>query len=631
MQQAGINMVRIAEFAWSRLEPSEGCFDLDWLERAVDLAAEYGMSVVLGTPTAAPPSWLTQCYPEVLAVREDGRQATHGIRCHYSPASPVYQRFCQRIAEGMAQRFGHHAHVIGWQIDNEYNSYSYDDETRRQFQAWLKNRFGTLETLAERWSTAYWSQDYSDWSQIPLPTRNHNPGLLLAFRQFMTQVYVDFQHVQIQAIRSHADPRQWITHNFMTWFDGYDHYELSKELDFASWDNYVPTGHLNYLDNGAMHDLVRGFKQKNFWVMETQPGQVNWVDVNTALDRGEVRTMAWHAIGHGADAISYWQWRSALGGQEQMHGTLLAPDGNPRPVYHEVSQFGQEIRKISPLLEGTTPSAQIALLHSYNDRWAINFQRHHKDFDPIRHLLSYYSPLRTLGQTIDILPPGVPLSSYKLVLAANLHILDEAVTRNLLDYVHGGGHLVLGPRSGVKDPFNALLPSRQPGPLAESMGSHVDEFYALAEPIPVTGELGEGTASIWAELLQTDAPDSRILLRYGPSNGWLDGQPAVVTRAVGSGRITCIAAWLDAELMDRIGAWLLQISAVVPAWDHIPQGIEICRRVRNEETLFIVINHTPQPLELPLPQPFEDLLTDQRYGSILPLSPRGVAVLRTGR
>src|SRR5687768_3196800 len=153
MQQANINMVRIGEFAWSRMKPSEGSFDLDWLERAADRAAEFGMSVVLGTPTAAPPAWLTQRYPETLAIREDGRQATHGARCHYSPTSPVYRRFCQRIAEVMAQRFGHHPQVIGWQIDNEYNSVSYDNQTKRQFQEWLKTRFDSLETLAERWST----------------------------------------------------------------------------------------------------------------------------------------------------------------------------------------------------------------------------------------------------------------------------------------------------------------------------------------------------------------------------------------------------------------------------------------------------------------------------------------------
>jgi beta-galactosidase len=629
MRQAGINMVRIAEFAWSRLEPAEGQFDFGWLERAVKLASDYDMSIVLGTPTAAPPAWLTQRYPETLAIREDGQQATHGIRCHYSPTSAVYRRFCARIADEMAKRFGHNEKVIGWQIDNEYHSVSYDQETRKQFQEWLHARFGTLENLANCWSTAYWSQDYSDWSQIPLPVSNHNPGLYLAFRQFISHVYAEFQCVQIDAIHQRAEPRQWITHNFMKWNDSYDHYELSADLDMVSWDNYVPTGHLDYIENGAMHDLVRGYKRKNFWLLETQPGQVNWGSINTTLDRGEVRAMAWHAIGHGADAVSYWQWRSALGGQEQMHGTLVGADGKPRPIYQEIAQLGQDLGKVSPYLTGTTIKTSIALLHSFDDRWAIDYQRHHEEFDPIAHLLNYYSPLRALGQTLDIVHPRVPLADYKLVIGPNLNILEAETAGHLLTYVNKGGHLVLGARSGMKDAFNALLPSRQPGPLAQSLGAHVEEYYALAEPVPIAGELGNGTASIWAEYLQTDAPDCEVLLRYEPCNGWLDGQPAMVTRLVGQGRITYIGAWLDAALMQKVANWLLEVSAVPTYWDQLPAGVELCPRVSADKQTFVLINHMPEPQSVTLPEAFFDILTGQTHEGTLQMPPQGIAVLQT--
>ncbi len=631
MRQAGMNMVRIAEFAWNWMEPAEGHFDLDWLERAVELAGEYGMSVVLGTPTAAPPVWLTQRYPEARAIREDGKAADHGTRWHYSPLSMVYLRFCQRIAEAMARRFGRNPHVIGWQIDNEFNSFSFDEETRQRFQEWLKARFGTLEELAQRWVTAYWRQDFTEWSQIPLPVNNHNPGLALAFRQFKTHVFVEFLRVQIEAIRRHTDGRQWITHNFMKWCHSFDHYEVCKALDFAAWDNYVPSGHLDYAENGAMHDLVRGFKRKNFWLMETQPGQVNWVGVNTTLDRGEVRTMAWHAIGHGADAVSYWQWRCAPGGQEQMHGSLVATDGKPRPVYQEVAQIGRELEKANRDLEGTSPAAQIALLQSYEDHWAIDLQRHHQDFDPIRHLLSYYRPLRAPGHAVDIIHPQAPLAAYKLVIGAHLNLLDAERSQHLLAYVKDGGHLALGIRTGVKDAFNGLLPSRQPGPLAESLGAHVEEYYALGQPISVSGDLGEGTASIWAEQLQVDAPDARVLLRYGLSNGWLDGQPAMVTQVVGTGRMTYIGAWLDDGLMEKITTWLLEVSGLSAPWSLLPAGVEVCRRASEDRQIVILINHTPQPQVISLPQPCTEVLLGQAYEKTLSLPARGVAVLRADR
>ncbi len=632
MAEAGMNVVRVAEFAWSRMEPAENQFNFGWLEAAIAMAADYGLKVVLGTPTAAPPAWLTQHYPETLAIRQDGRQATHGMRCHYSPTSMVYRQFCQRISQEMAKCFGHNPNVVGWQIDNELNSVSYDDETRRQFQEWLKVRFGTLEALAEHWATAYWSEDYSDWSQIPLPVSGHNPGLLLSFQQFASDSLIAFQRLQIEAIRAYSLPEQWITHNFMKWFDAFDHYKLAADLDFVAWDNYVPTGHLDYVENGAMHDLMRGLKHKNFWLMETQPGQVNWAKVNTMLDRGEVRTVAWHAVGHGADAVLYWQWRSAPGGQEQMHGTLIAPDGLPRPVYGEAVQIGQDFQKIGSYLENSHISASMALLYTYDDRWAINFQRHHSEFDPIVHMLNYYRSLRTPGHMLDIVHPLAQLSSYKLVVGPNLHIMDEETARRLLEYVQSGGHLVLGPRSGMKDEFNALLASRQPGPLAHALGAHVEEFYALEQPITVEGEIGKGTALIWAEQLAIDSADVRVLLSYASCNGWLDNQPAAVTRAVGAGRMTYIAAWLDAELMRQVADWLITTSAIETAWANLPPGVEVCLRIGQDgQPLHIVINHTKQAQTVPLPvmpHALTELLTEQRCESSLSLPPFGTAVLR---
>jgi beta-galactosidase len=627
MRDAGMNVVRIAEFAWSRMEPEEGRFEFDWLDRAIALAAEHGLQSVVGTPTAAPPAWLTFKYPETLATRETGARATHGNRCHYSPTSVLYRRFCRRIAEEMAKRFGHNRHVIGWQIDNEYNSVSYDDDARRQFQAWLRRRYRDLDSLNQHWTTAYWSEEYTDWEQIPLPIGYHNPSLMLEWRRFITHVYRTFQREQIDAIRKHAAPRQWITHNFMGWFDLYDHYELTKDLDIASWDNYIGTGHLDYLSNGAVHDLTRGFKRRNFWLMETQPGWVNWSGVNNPLDRGEVRCMAWHAVGHGADAVLYWQWRAALGGQEQYHGSIVAPDGRPRPLYEEVQQLGNEFAGVGRALRDTTVAAPIAILHSYDDRWAINFQRHHRDFDPVRQLVAYYRPLRARGYAVDVIHPMAPLRKYRLVIAPWLHMLDERTARHLRAYVRSGGHLLLGPRSGMKDPYDALLPSRQPGPLAGDLGAYVEEFYALDRAVPVAGTLGDGEARIWAEWLQADEADVEALLSYGPSNGWLDGQPAMVTRKLGRGRMTYVGACLDGALMDRVAEWLTQVSGVNSPPLAPPGGVELCVRAGERGSVCILINHTAEPREVALPKPAKEVLSGRRFDAALELPPRGVAVL----
>ena len=570
MRDAGMNVVRMAEFAWSRLEPEEGIYDLDWLERAIEIAARHGLATVLGTPTAAPPAWMTRRYPDTLLVRDDGRPASHGNRCHFSVTSPRYRDFCRKIAEQMAQRFGRSPHVIGWQIDNEYNAVSYDEDTRLQFQDFLKDRYGSLEALNARWTTGYWSQTYGDWAEIPLPVGHHNPALMLEFRRFITRAYVDYQRLQIDAIRRHS--HGFVTHNFMGWFDLFDHYAVAKDLDFASWDSYVGSGHLDFQKTGAAHDLVRGFLGKNFWLMETQPGSVNWSAVNNALDRGEIGTMAWHAIGHGADAILFWQWRSALNGQEQYHGSLLGPDDAPRPVYSEIKELGKDLARASDYLAATSVVADCALLHSYDDRWALSFQRHHQDFDPVAHFGSYYRALRGEVSAVDIVPPTSVLSGYRLLVAPHLHILGEDLALRLDAFVRAGGHLVLGPRSGMKNQDSALLPSRQPGPLAAALGAHVEEYYALNTNVRLEPQ---GEARIWAEWLVPDQEGTEVILRYGPCNGWLDGKPAVVSRRHGSGRITYVGAWLDDATMKVLAkAWIVASGVASVA---VPEGVELCR------------------------------------------------------
>jgi beta-galactosidase len=627
MQDAGIHMVRVGEFAWSNMEPLEGKFDFGWLDRAIALAAKHQIVTVLGTPTAAPPAWLTQKYPETLYTTPEGRKAEHGNRAQGNFSNPRYREFCRRIAEEMAKRYGQNSNVVGWQIDNEYGSVSYDDATRAQFQQYLKDRFKTLAALNEHWTTAYWSQTYSDWSQIPLGPSG-NPGLMLAWKQFVTETFKDYQHVQVEAIRRHAKKEQFITSNFMGWYDVFNHYTLAEELDLVSWDNYVGSGHLNPLNNGMVHDLTRGLKRKNFWLMETQPGFVNWAPVNNALDKGEVRAMAWHAVGHGADCVSYWQWRSALNGQEQYHGVLVGADGTPVPVYEEVVQLGKEFSKAGELLGGTEPVSEIALLQSYDSRWAINFQKHHKDFDYINLMSSYYRPLRSLAQQADMVDPMAPLSKYKLVVAPALNVLPEATAKHLEEFVKQGGHLVLGPRSGMKDEYNSLWPQRQPGPLEPLLQGRVEQWYALDVSVPVAGEWGAGQVRIWAEQLKALDAGTETLERYGESNGWLDKQPAVLTRAVGKGRITYIGAWLDDRSMRAASDWMLKVSGVKPALGAVPDAVEVCHRAGGGKDVFILVNHSRAPQKVTLPRAMRPVLGGGEAVSTVELPARGVEVLK---
>jgi beta-galactosidase GanA len=287
----------------------------------------------------------------------------------------------------------------------------------------------------------------------------------------------------------------------MFWNDGFDHFALHQGLDIAAWDNYIQDAEPDWIANGADHDLVRGYKQKNFWLMETQAGRIDWVPVNRAMRPGQVREMGWQAVQHGADAILCWN-SAPPNGQETNYGTLLAPDGTPAPIYAEIAGLGGELARASAALAGTEPVADMAFLFSYDSRWAIDLQRMHKDFDPVRQFTDFYRPFRLAAQGAAVVAPEADLARYKLVVAPSLNVLTAAQAQHLAAYVQNGGTLVLGPRTGQKDDANALWAARQPGPLRSLLGAHVEQFYVQDGTVAITGprrgqgrDLGRGTGA----------------------------------------------------------------------------------------------------------------------------------------
>ncbi len=627
MQEAGLSVVRMAEFAWSAMEPAEAKFDLAWLERAINLLSNGGIVSVLGTPTATPPAWMVQKYPDLLAVDENNRRVQFGNRCHYCVNSPDFHAAVRRLVTAMAERFGNHPSVVGWQIDNEYNRVCYCDRCRRLFQEFLQKRYGSLETLNEHWATRYWSETYSAWDQIPLPIGPHNPGLMLEFKHFITFSYRQFQKLQLDILHQYLRPGVWVTHNFMGLFDGFDHYEMTRDLDIASWDWYVGTGHHDYLTSGAVHDLTRGFKRKNFWLMETQPGHVNWAALNNDLNKGEMRAMAWHAVAHGADAVLYWQWRSAMNGQEQYHGALLDQSGQPRPLFEEVQKISRDFKAATELLGGSTVKSDVAMLNCYDSRWSIHWQRHHKDFQYEAHFGHYYRPLAARNINVDVISADESLDGYALVIAPSLLILTQKRIEQIKDFVCRGGTLVLTIRSGMKDEFNSLLPFRQPGPLAEIAGIEIEEFYALQDPVPVAGEWFKGTSNLWAERLKIlDLERTTPLAFFGRSNGWLDDRPAVTSHPYGKGTVYFVSAYLDESSQDTLMEHILASAGI--AFIPTPTDVEIRQRTgRTGEAVFIMINHSGTERIVPLPWPVHEHLSGAQIQETIKLAPGGIALL----
>ena len=628
MQDGGFTFIRIAEFSWSTIEPSEGNYQWGWLDRAIAHAAAHKLKVVLGTPTAAPPAWMSAKYPEILVVEANGIRARHGGRRHFSVGSALYRKKAGQIAGLMAERYGRNPAVIGFQIDNEYGRATFDDETRERFHGWLRAKYHTLDALNAVYLGAKWSLTYSDWSQVPIPDTRDSPSLYLDWMRFFSAQWRDYQQVQIDAIRPNLPRPKFITTNYTGRYDNFDFGLTAQPLDLVSWDWYFPGPRLDPAEGGLLLDMNRGFLEKNFWVMEAPAGNTNWQDRNYTMPKGEVRAMAWQAVAHGADGYAFWTWRPELGGGEQFHGTLTDAGGRPQPVYAEAAQVGAEFAKLRSVIGGTEPLADVAILHDFPDRWAIKRQAMTVDYDPFVLFTDFYRATKPSVSGIAVVVPTAKLARYKLVVAPALHLVSTATAKALRDYVLAGGHLVLGPRSGVKDDANRLLMPGAPGPFAELLGAHIDQTFVLPEPITLVGELGPAEAKIWAEHIAIDQPSVTTLLRYPASADWLNNAPAVVTRTVGKGRITYIGAWLDPAGLQRTIAWAAAMAGTRPVLADVPDGIEVTARDTAGRRLIVAINWSQSPKTLTLPVAQVDLLTGTKAARFT-LEPFGVVIFET--
>lgn len=631
MKEADFNVVRVGEFAWSKFEPSESDYRFEWLDRAIEMLAGAGIETVMGTPTAAPPAWMIQEYPETLRTGPDGRKVQFGNRVHYCNSSPQYHDFTGKIVHAMAEHYADNPHVIGWQIDNEFGSECYCDLCRSEFHRFLKREYGTLENLNQRWTTAYWSQTYSDWAQIELPVGSHNPGLMMAYRKFFTKSYQRYQKLQIDVIREAAPAEQWITHNFYGWFNRLDHYKMAQDLDMASYDYYVGSGHNDRVISGMKWDMTRSLKQKNFWLMETQPGSVNWAPTSNQLNKGECRAIAWQAIGHGCDAVLYWQWRSALNGQEQYHGTLIDQSGQPRPFYEEVTELGDDLKNTGEILADTiVPQNPVAILNDFESRWSLEHNPHHADFDYLTELSRWYRPFQENSIGVDIISPEADLKHYRLVVVPHMAVLDEEREQALKSFVEEGGNLIVTCRTGFKDHNDALLPARPPGKvLSELLGVEVEEYYSLDRSAALKAKLFRGSAQKWAEKFKiVDEKNVATMASYECFNGWLDDQPALTSRDAGRGTVYYVGCVMDDAALRKFVNHVLNISLIHPVFKELPVSVEICTRMKPDgEKVTILINHSSESQIVPFPEGYYEHITQEHYKGEVNMPPYSVAVL----
>ncbi len=608
MRRMGITHVRIGEFAWSRIEPEPGRLDWGWLDRALDVLGHAGLCVVLGTPTATPPRWLVLRHPGILPVDAEGRVRGFGSRRHTSFSSPDWWRESRRIVELLAERYGSHEAIVGWQVDNEFGCHdtvlSYGPHDVAAFRTWLRARYGDVATLNARWGTVFWSMEAGSFDEIDAPVgavTETNPIARLDYRRFSSDQVAAYGAMQAAILRARS-PGRFVTHNFMGFFTEFDHWAVGREYDIASWDSY-PLGFLERFpfDDAERagwaetslpdiapfhHDLYRGVGRGRWWVMEQQPGPVNWARYNPVPKPGMVRLWSWEALAHGAEVVSYFRWRQAPFAQEQMHAGLQRPDRSLSAGGREAGIVGRELHDLLMSLgTETLPDSQrapVAMVLDYESLWMADIQPQGADFDALLLHYRWYEAVRRLGIDIDVLPPGAPLDGYAAVLVPSL----MAITPDAIQAFGASDAILLfGPRSGSKTADFAIPETLPPGPLQALLLCRVTQVASLRGGLRhrVVGDAVGGQAERWREWLEP-RDGTACVARFA------DDSPAVIRQ----GRILYCGAWADEPLLSSLMRYALHDLAGLPVAE-LPPGI----RLRRRGSLCFAFNYGDQPWLIP--------------------------------
>ena len=643
MVEANIKVIRMSEFAWSLFEPEDGRYEFDWLYEAMDFFGGYGIKIVLCTPSATPPKWMVDQHPGIYQDDIHGNPKVFGTRKHYCFNSDYYREKTRILVEKMAERYANHPSLEAWQIDNELGwsdtARCYCDKCKDKFQLYVKDKFKTIENLNKSYGTVFWSQIYNSFEEVIIPragacydtchdTQGQNPSLLHDFYRFSSDSIINFSQESIDAIKKYSDKP--ITSNMLDATNnsgtGIDYFKLSKTMDFVTWDNYIEFQWGIAKDEAVSkdHALLRSYKKQPFWVMEQQSGPCGWSKMGPAPTPGKLRLWTYSAVANGADTVVYFRWRACPFGTEQYWHGILGHDGKPNRRYEEIKNVGQEMERLSKVYGPLQPKARVAIIKSFDSEWSHSIHKHVENFDYDGLLQAYYKPFYEMGIPVDFVYPEEDLSSYSLVLAPALLMVDEQGKNNMESYVNGGGKLLLTFRSGIKDMNNNMLMETVPGVFAEMAGIEINDYDPQFEKqTRVSGTFGEGTANLWCDVITLAS--ARSLGVY--VDDYYAGQPCFTVNDQGSGEVYYLGCDLDDTAMERLAKYMCSKAGIPVSLYSIP-GVEAVEATDGKEKAFFFMNHNSYPVVLPLVKKYNEMINQEEVNETIQLTPYEVVILK---
>jgi len=645
MVQAGVNVVRMGEFAWGLYEPEEGQHDFEWMRRAMDLFGKAGIKVVLGTPTAAPPIWLAKKHPEVLPIDERGLKQHEGTRRAYCMNSDVYWDYSRRLIRALAGALGKHPQLIAWQVDNGLGGHdteaSFNDETRRDWHAWLKAKYETIERLNDMMGNRFWAQTVTEFEHVPMPMAAptlHNPALVVDWMRFCSDTIVAYAKMQAELLRE-ITPNIPVTQNLRALTRNFDHFDMAEVLDFVSVDSNAAIKSKSS-ELACEIDMMRSLKKTGiktpdgdcgFWVIEQKAGNVNWQEVNSLVRPGVVRLFTYQLISRGACGVLFFLWRQPRIGSEKFYGGVLSHDGRgENRGFHEICQMGQEIKRLDPVLRDTRVVAETCILFSHENEWNFKFNKQpNKHFNQREHVQLFYNALHDRNIPVDFARPTEDLSKYKLVIAPSLHLLAGGEADLLKLYVQNGGILVGTCNTGLVDEHHIAPDSGYPHDMTDLFGMEVLEF----DPLP-PGEENHLTikgafaathlhpARLWCDIIEPKG--CQVLATY--AKDFYGGRPAITMHEYGQGKAIYIGTTSHQFFYYDLIVWLRQLCGLYPLL-KVPDTVEVSMRQKENTKIYFLLNHQNSPVRISFFKPMHDFLSGKTFTGNYDLPPHGVLVL----
>ncbi|MDR0639192.1 MAG: beta-galactosidase [Spirochaetaceae bacterium] len=646
MKKHGIAAVRVAEFAWNKVEPAEGQYTFGFFDDFLETAGAADMAVIFCTPTAAPPAWLTHRYPEVLNADINGLSIHHGERRHYNYNAYAYRRFAAIITEKIAEHYGKHPCIIGWQIDNEINCGTdefYSASDTAAFREFLKKKYQTLDNLNTAWGTVFWNQTYTAWDEVFVPRKtannSHSPHLVLDYYRFVSESARSFVKLQSDILRKYIKSGDFITTNGI--FANLDSHRMTAEsLDFITYDSYPDFAYCLNADPVHSDDLndrkwsrhlseVRSIS-KVFGIMEQQSGSPGW---NTRMEApqprpGQMALWTMQSIAHGADYVSYFRWRTcAMGTEIYWHGILDYSNRDNRRLA-ELASIYEKTQTLSGLA-GSVYEAAFGVLKDYDNVWDSRLDAWHRRLDEVSGAGIFQAAQLTHTPFdyvyIDDSTTLEVLSKYPVLFYPHAVIMTEKRAELLEKYVESGGVLILGCRAAYKDVTGKCPMVKLPGLLQNLSGVDVTEYTFTAADEGMISVDWDGTeleAPVFNDILEP-LGNARVLGRYTKS--YYASSPALIVREYGKGRV-----YYFGGTFSRQGArvFLEKLGVAGPYRDlfELPECCELAVRRKGDARFFFVLNYTKEAVRITLKREMTDLYTRQSVSGDIELPAYGTGV-----